>query len=80
MKSVSVMVEQAPPPPLIVMSLSLKIILNPKNGTNEVCGRGEEGRGGVGVGRRGGMEMGGGDVCVWWDVWCGEGRGRCVCV
>lgn len=50
MKSVSVMVEQAPPPPLIVMSLSLKIILNPKNGTNEVCGRGEERRGGVGGG------------------------------
>ena len=48
MKSVSVMVEQAPPPPLVVMSLSLKIILNPKNGTNEVCGRGEERRGGEG--------------------------------
>ena len=44
MKSVSVMVEQAPPPPLVVMSLSLKIILNPKNGTNEVRGRGEKGR------------------------------------
>ena len=37
MGSVSVMLEQATPPPLVVMSLCLKITLNPKNGTNEVC-------------------------------------------
>jgi len=37
MGSVSVMLEQGTPPPLVVMSLCLKITLNPKNGTNEVC-------------------------------------------
>jgi len=40
MGSVSVMLEQATPPPLVVMSLCLKITLNPKNGTNEVLGVG----------------------------------------
>ena len=63
MKSVSVMVEQAPPPPLVVMSLSLKIILNPKNGTNEVCGGGKEWRGEGGEEWRGGDEGG-----VWVSV------------
>ena len=36
MDHISVATEQAPPPPLVVMSLSVKITLNPKSGTNEV--------------------------------------------
>ncbi len=36
MNAIAVATEQAPPPPLVVMSLSLKITLNPKTGTNEV--------------------------------------------
>lgn len=34
---VGVAKEQTAPPPLVIMSLSIKITLNPKNGTNEVC-------------------------------------------
>ena len=36
MKYIAVATEQAPPPPLVVMSLSMKITLNPRTGTNEV--------------------------------------------
>ena len=36
MNSVAVAAKQAPPPPLVVMSLSLKITVNSKTGTNEV--------------------------------------------
>ena len=33
---ITVATEQAPPPPLVVMSLSMKITVNPRTGTNEV--------------------------------------------
>lgn len=36
MNAITVAMEQAPPPPLVVMSLSLKITVNPRTGTNEV--------------------------------------------
>ena len=36
MENVGVASEQAPPPPLITMSLSMKVALNGKSGTNEV--------------------------------------------
>ena len=36
MECVLVAKEQAPPPPLVTMCLSMKIILNPKTGINEV--------------------------------------------
>ncbi len=36
MDQVIVATEQEPPPPLVVMSLSVKITLNPKTGSNEV--------------------------------------------
>ena len=36
MKCITVATEQATPPPLVVMSLSVKITLNPRTGTNEV--------------------------------------------
>lgn len=36
MGSITVATEQAPSPPLVVLSLSLKITVNPRTGTNEV--------------------------------------------
>lgn len=36
MDHITVATEQEPPPPLVVMSLSVKITLNPKTGANEV--------------------------------------------
>ena len=75
MSSITVATEQAPPPPLMVMSLSLKITVNPKSGANEVgVAMGVANEVGVAMGgaNKVGVAMGGagrydgmGNVCFW---------------